>query len=240
MKKQRRKQFGAIGLLLTLVASQTYVQANLAVTNANHVDSGQGGDQLSGRLVTRGNNPITVNGNSARSGDTIFSGAQIQSPSGVGATVQLSPLGSVDIAPNTSLRLTFEAKRITVNLTQGCLILRSNRGVVGTINTPQGTSEQTKGSEASSISIDICLGGAGATIVGQGAASAADAGASSVAATTAASSDGAGLFGLGTIGTIGFFGAATEIVAAAMIAVPCRRGANPSPGVPGGPNAVCR
>jgi len=48
-----------------------------------------------------------------------------------------------------------------------------------------------------------------------------------------------GLFGLGTAGTFGFLTSAAGITAAAII-TPCRRGPNPSPGVPRGRNDECR
>jgi hypothetical protein len=198
-----------------------------------------------GRLTTRGNNPVTVNGNGARSGETIFSGQSIQTPAGVGATVNLPGVGRVDIAPNTNLTLSFEAGKVNVALVSGCVVLTADRGSVGSVESG-GSTQRTEGTEGGVIDICSSPTPGGAPVVGQGAASAAGAGASggtaatTAAATTAAAGAG-GLFGIGTAGTIVLLAATGGIAAAsAVIATPCRRGPNPSPGTPRGPNDECR
>jgi hypothetical protein len=196
-----------------------------------------------GRLTTRGNNPVTVNGNSAKSGETIFSGQSIKTPASVGATVNLPGLGRVDIAPNTNLTLSFESNKINVALISGCVILTANKGVTGTLESG-GSTQQTDPAQGGVIDTCTSTTPGAAPIVGQGAASAAGAGAGSAAAAgsaagaTAAATSG-GLFGLGAAGTVGFIGAAAIITATAVIA-PCRRGPNPSPGTPRGRNDECR
>jgi hypothetical protein len=197
---------------------------------------------VKGRLVTRGNNPVSVNGNSAKSGETIFSGQTIQTPAGVGATVNLPGLGRVDIAPNSNVTLTFESGKINVVLASGCAILTANKGTAGTLESG-GSTQQTNPAEGGTIDTCTSTTPGAAPIVGQGAAAAAGAGAggAAAAATTAAATTAAasgGLFGLGTAGTVGFIAAAGMITAA--IVVPCRRGANPSPGTPRGRNDECR
>jgi hypothetical protein len=199
----------------------------------------QGGAQ--GRLVTRGNNPVTVGGNSAKSGETIFSGQSIQTPEGVGATVNLPGLGRVDIAPNSNLTLSFEAGKVNVALASGCIILTANRGNAGSVESG-GSTQRTEGDQGGTI--DVCSSTTGgAPIVGQGAASAAGAGASggATAATTAASTGAGGLFGIGTTNTIVLLAATGAIATtSAVLATPCRRGPNPSPGTPRGRNDECR
>jgi hypothetical protein len=242
--KSRIVKATALGLALAVThvcLSAELVQAATArlVAKATAV---QGGAQ--GRLTTRGNNPITVNGNSAKSGETIFSGQSIQTPAGVGATVNLPGIGRVDIAPNTNLTLTFENGKVNVVLVSGCVILTADRGNVGSVEAG-GTTQRTEGEEGGVI--DVCSSTPGAApIVGQGAAAAAGSGAAgagaaagTAAATTTTAAAGGGLFGLGTAGTVGFLTAAGFITAAVIIA-PCRRGPNPSPGTPRGRNDECR
>jgi hypothetical protein len=233
--KSRIVKATAVGLVLAL----TTVCVNAALVRA--ASSGLAGSVApqsgaQGRLVTRGNNPVTVNGNSAHSGETIFSGQTIQTPAGVGATVNLPGIGRVDIAPNSQLTLTFEQGKLTVTLNSGCAILTADRGTAGTLEAG-GSSQHTDGTNGGAI--DACgpTTPGGAPVVGQGAAAAAGAG-SAAPATTAAATSG-GLFGLGTPGTIGFIGSAAIITTTAIVA-PCRRGANPSPGVPRGRNDECR
>ena len=60
-----------------------------------------------GKLMTRGDKPIVVNGNMVSSGIAIFSGARIQSLEGVGATIELGALGRLDMPPAPRSMLTF-------------------------------------------------------------------------------------------------------------------------------------
>jgi hypothetical protein len=196
-----------------------------------------------GRLTTRGNHPVTVNGNSARSGETVFSGQSIQTPAGVGATVNLPGLGRVDIAPNTNLTLSFGDGKINVTLASGCVVLTANRGTAGTLEAG-GSTQRTEGTEGGVI--DVCSSTTGgAPVVGQGAAAAAGAGsgtsAGAGAVTAGASTAGVGSLGTGTslalmAASVGTF----AIISNRVINPPCRRGANPSPGTPRGRNDECR
>ncbi|MBV8859870.1 MAG: hypothetical protein JOZ02_23265 [Acidobacteria bacterium] len=202
----------------------------------------QGGSQ--GRLTTRGNKAVTVNGTSAKSGDTVFSGQSIQTPEGVGATVNLPGIGRVDIAPNTNLTLSFESGKVNVVLVSGCVILTANRGNVGSVESG-GSTQRTEGDQGGVIDVCSSTTPGAAPIVGQGAAAAAGAGATGAGAgagTAAATAAGAG-GGLGTAtalaltaATVGTF----AVVANRVISTPCRRGPNPSPGTPRGRNDECR
>src|SRR5687768_1234688 len=80
---------------------------------------------INGKLTTRGNQPISVNGISVRSGDTITPGSNIVTPNDVGATISLGSLGSVDLAPNTKVELMFNTGLIKVRLIEGCVIVRT-------------------------------------------------------------------------------------------------------------------
>lgn len=89
--------------------------------------------QTQGRLTTTGDNPVAVNGNNAKTGETIFSGQQIQTPAGTTATVQLPGLGSVEIRPGSNVTLTFGEGKINVVVLRGCVRLSADAGVTGTI-----------------------------------------------------------------------------------------------------------
>lgn len=229
----------ATAVALVLAVGQVFVSAELVRAASARLAAGvapQGAAQ--GRLTTRGNNPVTLGGNSARSGETVFPGQSVQTPAGVGATVNLPGLGRVDIAPNSNVTLSFGDGKIDVTLVSGCAILTANRGTAGSLESG-GSTQRTEGSEGGVL--DVCNSTPGAPpIAGQGAAAAAGAGAGGgAAAATAAAATGGGLFGLGTAGTVGFIASAGIITAAAVIA-PCRRGRNPSQGTPRGRNDECR
>jgi hypothetical protein len=229
MQSLKSRIVKATAVVLVLAVAHLCLNADLVRAATSRLVAGvapQGAVQ--GRLTTRGNNPVTVNGNSARSGETIFSGQSVQTPAGVGATVSLPGPGRVDIAPDTNLTLSFESGKINVTLVSGCVVLTADKGTTGTL-VEGDSSRQTDPAEGGRL--DTCSKFPG------GIAMAGAGGAAAPAATAAATSG--GLFGLGTAGTAGFIGSAAIMTAAAVIA-PCRRGRNPSPGTPRGRNDECR
>jgi hypothetical protein len=171
----------ATALLVTLAVGQLYVGITFAEANSPLSVSGAVPAQLMGILTTSSNKPITVNGANAISGATIPSGATIETPDGVGATIRLGPLGSLCIAPNTKLSLEFDqqGKLVKITVTEGCVILRTSKNVSGVINGPQGVIGQIAASTTGG-SLDVCLKPGAAPSINQGAAVDAGAGASAV------------------------------------------------------------
>ena len=237
MNTRQNKAIKAITLVLTLAVAQTYVHANLFGTSLGLMTDAAapaGEERPSGRLTTSGNDPVSVNGNNARTGETIFSGQQIRTPAGTGATVELGALGRFDIAPNTSLTLTFGGGALRANLSSGCVVMNTGKGVKGVIETSRPGSA-AKNEAVPDSSLDVCTTPGGAPVVNDGAAAKAGAGAKGT--------KGGGLFGLSPGATTSLLGASGIIAVASttmVIAAPCRRGRNPSPTVPRGRNDECR
>jgi hypothetical protein len=157
--------------------------------------------QFIARLTTRNNQPITVNGNGAATGSSILTGATIETGNDVSATVNLGPLGILDIAPNTKLVLTYDENgNIKVVLLQGCAILTAKKKTQAEVETPQGPAAKTDGKKGGVIDICFPAGATGPT-VNQGAAAAAGAGAG-LGAPAGAAAAGGGLFGIGLPATL--------------------------------------
>lgn len=175
MNKRCRKALKALALLLVLSLLPFSSGTALAAM------------QATGKLFTRGNQAITVNGIPTNGGATILSGAAIETGDQIGATIDLGPLGSVDIAPNTKLQLVFNSDgTITVTLVEGCLILRVKQGTYGVINTSTGLVAHNDSTQKQAAMLDVCLPkGAPEPIVNQGAASNAGAGAGTTGGTIA-------------------------------------------------------
>jgi hypothetical protein len=169
--KSRASKAAALALAAAL---QVYAGGGFAHAAADaHAPAGvpaarQGAVQ--GRLTTSGDNPVSVNGNSAKSGETIFSGQRIATPAGTRADVALPGLGSVEIAPGSDVTLTFGEGRITVVVLSGCVELETEKGVTGTVesNGKTRTTNSTKSDE-----IDICGDRAGVVPTDAGASTAA-------------------------------------------------------------------
>ena len=104
-----------------------------------------------GKLKTRDNKPVVVNGHKTVSGTTMLSGSEIRCPDRVGATIDLGSLGRLDIAPKTDLTLTFDSASVSVQLRSGYVVLTTNKGVCGTVNTTDGQVFATDCSKTSSV-----------------------------------------------------------------------------------------
>jgi len=193
MHQKRRNGSRAIAALLLF----SITQIGLA-TRATAIPQ-----QFVARLTTRNNQPITVNGLSAGTGASILTGATIETGADQSATVNLGPLGTLDIAPNTKLVLTYDDKgNVKALLVYGCVILGAKKKTTGEVATEQGSAGKTD--PAAGGVLDVCFPqGATAPQIGQGAAAAAGAGAG--ASTAPAAAGGGGLFGLGRAATIAIF-----------------------------------
>jgi hypothetical protein len=186
----RRGQKAIKALALVLVFSVLHLFPGTALT-------AMGAQAGTGKLTTRGNQPITVNGILTNSGATILTGAAIETGDQIGATINLGTLGSLDIAPNTKLQLTFNNNgTIQVTLLEGCVILHVKEGTFVAINTPEGRVVSNDETRKESATLDVCLPkGAPAAIINQGAAANAGAGAGAVGGTVASQGLSAGVVG---------------------------------------------
>src|SRR6185369_12269472 len=87
---------------------------------------------LTARLTTRNNQPITVNGNAAGTGATILTGATIETPDQVGATLDLGDAGIVELEPNSKIQLDFDENgNVRVKVIRGCAATKKKANVLG-------------------------------------------------------------------------------------------------------------
>jgi ferric-dicitrate binding protein FerR (iron transport regulator) len=153
MSSPRRLLFKPVALLLVFAVLQVYVLVNPAKASAatNNTSTNAPASMLFGQLLMNGEQSALVNGTSATSGTTIFSGAQLQTPAGVAASVQLGNLGRLAIDPDTLLSLTFDKDYIDVQVTAGNAVLTTNAGVKGTLATPNGEKLSTNAATTSTV-----------------------------------------------------------------------------------------
>ena len=205
MNLKRRNGSRAIAALLIFFIAQIGLQVGLAeptvTTTATPILP-----QAIGRLTTSNNQPIQVNGNSAATGASIVSGATLETGADQTATVNLGPLGTVDIAPNTKFVLTFDDQgNFKALVTIGCVKVTARTNATGEIATDQGSLGKTN--PATGGVLEMCNQPGAAPVVGPGVA--ANAGVGAGASAGAAALGGGGLFGLGVPATIAIVGAGT-------------------------------
>lgn len=138
-----------IVVLLTVLLAQSVFGLTFAAPGDVSVP------QATAVLTTQGNKPITVNGASATSGATILTGAMIETPSDVSATVSIPGHGTLLIPANTKLTLQYDqAGNIQVTLVQGCVVLNTKKATRGQVENAQGTLGTSDGSNDATI--DTC------------------------------------------------------------------------------------
>jgi hypothetical protein len=86
-----------------------------------------------GRLITTSNRPVLVNGGEAITGTVVLSGSQLLTSAASVATVQLPNIGTVTIAPSSSVGLSFDAKTVTARVAYGDATITTADGVVGSV-----------------------------------------------------------------------------------------------------------
>ena len=196
MNPKRRNGPRAIAALLLFSIMQVSLQVGLAEPTSNTTNATPVPQQFVARLTTRNNQPITVNGLGASTGASILTGATIETGADQSATVNLGPLGTLDIAPNTKLVLTYDDQgNVKAVLVYGCAILTAKKKTNGEIATEQGTAGKTDPVAGGVLNVCFPQGAAAPTVTNTAAGGAGG----------AAGGGGGGLFGLGTAATVAIF-----------------------------------
>ena len=79
---------------------------------------------------------VTVNGEAAKSGRTVFSSSTISTPEGMGAILNFGKAGKIQLAPNTVFTVSADGKSISGDLSAGSLtVLNAAQSVPVTIST---------------------------------------------------------------------------------------------------------
>jgi hypothetical protein len=128
MDTRKMKALRAAAVFLAFSFAQVYVQAGLPVPLPI---PGTPQRAITARLVTKNNQPITVNGNNMGTGGTILTGATIETPDQVGATIDLGDAGVVELQPNAKIQLDFDENgNVRVKVLRGCIVTRKKNSVL--------------------------------------------------------------------------------------------------------------
>ena len=168
MIKQRRNASRATAVFLAFALVQVCIQLSFAAPAPGPAVVPQ---QFIARLTTTGNQPITVNNASAASGASLLTGATIETPAAVSATIDLGALGTVELQPNSSIQLDFDDNgNVRVKVLRGCVAIKKSGPGTGEIYTAEGASEKTNSNRKG---MAFCFAGGGLSPFGQAAAAAA-------------------------------------------------------------------
>lgn len=154
MNLKRRNGSRAIAALLLFSLLQVGLQVAFADWTSA-ISARTLAPQIIGRLTTKNNQPVTVNGLSAATGASVLTGATIETGNDQSATVDLGPIGSLEIDQNTRVVLTYDEQRnVKAHVLSGCVILRTKSGATGEVISDQGFSARTD--PAADASLNNC------------------------------------------------------------------------------------
>jgi len=113
------------------------------------------GAKASGELSVSGQ--VTVNGQKASSGGTVFTDSTISTAAQSNASVSITKVGRVELAPNSSLRLSFAENSITAMLETGSAQVSTLAGTTVNLTTKDGT-VVVDGAQATSFTVSANRG----------------------------------------------------------------------------------
>lgn len=115
-----------------------------------------GSDKLVGELSVSGGNSsgeaasVLVNGEAAQTGRSVFSSSTIATPENASAVINVAKVGTVELAPNTTLALNFNESGLSGDLLAGKVtVLNANENV--SIKTPNGETSNLKIGESATV-----------------------------------------------------------------------------------------
>jgi hypothetical protein len=127
MSLRRRKAVNAIAIFFAFCFAQVYVHGALP----DPAPAAPPQRQITARLTTKNNQPITVNGNAVGTGATLVTGATIETPDQVSGVIDLGDAGVVEIQPNSTIKLDFDENgNVRVKVIRGCTVVRKKTNVL--------------------------------------------------------------------------------------------------------------
>jgi ferric-dicitrate binding protein FerR (iron transport regulator) len=113
------------------------------------------GAKASGELSVTGQ--VTVNGQKVISGGTVFTDSTISTAAQSSASVSISKVGRVELAPNSNLRLSFAENSITAMLETGSAQVSTLTGTTVNLTTKDGT-VVVDGTQATTFTVSASRG----------------------------------------------------------------------------------
>jgi len=131
MKPRQIKALKALAVFLSFAFTQVYVSAALPETNPAPLPPQQA---ITARLITRNNQPITVNGNAAATGVTILTNTTIETPDQISAKIDLGDAGTIELEPNSKVQLDFDANgNVRVKVIRGCAMTKKKSNILDNV-----------------------------------------------------------------------------------------------------------
>jgi len=153
MTSRHKKALKAVVVVLAFAFAQVYVLAGLPAP-------APGAPQriITAKLATKGNAPITVNGNAAGTGATILTGATIETPDQVSAVIDLGDAGVIQLQPGSKIQLDYDANgNVRVKTLKGCVVVRRKANVLPDATTEIYTDQASEKTDKNRRGMGFCV-----------------------------------------------------------------------------------
>lgn len=131
MKPRQQKALNALAILVAFSFTQIYASAALPEPAPAPAPAPQA---LTARLITKNNQPISVNGNSVGTGGTILTGATIETPEQVSAVIDLGNAGTIEVEPGSKITVDFDANgNVRVKVVRGCAMTKKKSNILNNV-----------------------------------------------------------------------------------------------------------
>lgn len=139
MTIRHQKGVKALAVFVAFALTQISLQLSFAAAGPSRYAAllPQG---LLAKVTTKGGQAITINGISSPSGSSVATTAIVETPPGVEATIDLGPLGTIDLAPGTKVKIEYECPpekqndpdpdecKVKVTVFAGCIVSHYKKG----------------------------------------------------------------------------------------------------------------
>lgn len=146
-RKLRRNMIRQLWIRKTLTAC-VFVALFTTTSMVSLANSGRIAAELtvSGKNINGESPVVMVNGETAKSGRSIFPSSTIATPDDTSAVISMGKAGQIELGPNSSLNLTFDDKTVNGELNAGRLTVLGSLGTVS-IRTIDGNTTMLKAGE---------------------------------------------------------------------------------------------
>lgn len=146
MTIRHQKGVKALAVFVAFALTQISLQLSFAASGPSRYAAllPQG---LLAKVTTKGGQAITINGISSPSGSSVATTAIVETPPGVEATIDLGPLGTIDLAPGTKVKIEYDCPpekqndpdpdecKVKVTVLAGCIVSHYKRNTRHQVDT---------------------------------------------------------------------------------------------------------
>ena len=139
MIRPRHKGFSALAIMLTFALVQISLQLGFAAPKSSATFAALPPQGILAKITTKNGGPILINGVSSPSGSSVATNTTIDA-AGTAATLDLGPLGTIDLHPGAKIIIEFECPpekmdnpdpedcKVKTTVLAGCITINHKKG----------------------------------------------------------------------------------------------------------------